>query len=72
MHRTLIFCNTVDSCRATEYAVREHCVHTNQALSEESEVVCYHGDMNSKEREVNLQLFREGICFFLHCYYDAI
>jgi superfamily II DNA/RNA helicase len=54
MHRTLIFCNTVDSCRATEYAVNDY------EKTEKESVCCYHGDMNSQEREASLASFREG------------
>jgi superfamily II DNA/RNA helicase len=56
MKRTLIFCNTIDSCRAVEYAINDTPIF--HALT-------YHGDMNSIEREENLKKFRNGICFFL-------
>jgi superfamily II DNA/RNA helicase len=49
MGRTLIFCNTISSCRAVEYAVNEY----NTALA-------YHGDMPSDERSNNLLKFRNG------------
>lgn len=51
MKRTMIFCNTVSSCRATEYFLNEdNFIHS----------VSYHGDLNSKQREENLGLFRSG------------
>lgn len=46
---TLVFCNTVASCRAAEHALAESGV-----LS-----LCYHGDLNSADREENLQRFRK-------------
>eukprot|EP01041_Mallomonas_annulata_P001027 gene1027-2015_t len=55
--RTLIFCNTVDSCRAVEYALNEGDIRC----------ICYHGDLNSKEREANLQTFRNGTENYLVC-----
>jgi superfamily II DNA/RNA helicase len=54
--RTLIFCNTIDSCRAVEYAIND---------SPLFHALTYHGDMNSIEREENLQKFRTGNSFFL-------
>jgi superfamily II DNA/RNA helicase len=47
---TVVFCNTVQSCRAAEHALAEGGI--------ESE--CYHGDLNSKARSENLGRFREG------------
>ena len=55
--KTLIFCNTVDSCRAVDYAMNEA----------EIESTTYHGDLNSREREANLQTFREGKYQFMVC-----
>jgi Lhr-like helicase len=49
--RTLIFCNTIDSCRAVDYAINEDPRH--KALS-------YHGDLNSQQRADNLDAFRNG------------
>ncbi|KAL7438433.1 hypothetical protein ACHAXH_003452, partial [Discostella pseudostelligera] len=46
---TLVFCNTVASCRAAEHALAESGV-----LS-----LCYHGELNSADREENLQKFRK-------------
>jgi superfamily II DNA/RNA helicase len=46
---TLVFCNTVASCRAAEHALAESGV-----LS-----LCYHGDLNSADREENLLKFRK-------------
>lgn len=48
--RTLIFCNSVDSVRAVQYFLSEA---GSPALS-------YHGDLNSRERESNLNSFRNG------------
>ena len=40
--KTLVFCNTVDSCRAVEHYARE------EGLA----AVCYHGDMPPEARQV--------------------
>ncbi|KAL3821801.1 hypothetical protein ACHAXA_008794 [Cyclostephanos tholiformis] len=45
---TLVFCNTVASCRAAEHALAESGVSS----------LCYHGDLNSADREGNLREFR--------------
>lgn len=45
---TLVFCNTVASCRAAEHALAESGVSS----------LCYHGDLNSADREANLREFR--------------
>ena len=45
---TIVFCNTVASCRAAEHALAESGVSS----------LCYHGDLNSSEREANLREFR--------------
>lgn len=55
--QTLIFCNTVTSCRAVEYALTEAGIDS----------LSYHGDLNSKEREENLQKFRDGAEQYLVC-----
>jgi superfamily II DNA/RNA helicase len=47
---TLVFCNTVSSCRAAEHALAESGVAS----------LCYHGDLSSDAREENLQLFRRA------------
>lgn len=49
--RILIFCNTVQSSRAVEYAINE-----DPAFH----AVSYHGELNSREREKNLDDFRSG------------
>lgn len=49
--RLLVFCNTVQSARAVEYAVNE---------DGSTNAVSYHGELNSKEREANLDKFRSG------------
>ena len=54
---TLIFCNTVASCRAVEYSLTEKDV---KCLS-------YHGDLNSREREANLEKFRKHEVQYLVC-----
>ena len=46
--RTLIFCNTVASCRAVEHTLREARVPT----------VCYHGAMPAEERAQSIEAFR--------------
>lgn len=47
---TLVFCNTVSSCRAAEHALAESGVVS----------LCYHGELNSDAREENLMKFREA------------
>ena len=47
---TLVFCNTVASCRAAEHALAEASIHS----------LCYHGELNSMERAENLKRFRES------------
>lgn len=47
---TMVFCNTVASCRAAEHALAEAGINS----------LCYHGEMNSMERSENLKLFRES------------
>lgn len=44
----LVFCNTVASCRAAEHALAEAGLAS----------LCYHGDLNSEDREHNLRQFR--------------
>lgn len=46
-HRVMVFCNTLDSCRAAEHRLRE------QGLS----TVCYHGDVPLEERKEALVKF---------------
>eukprot|EP00978_Attheya_sp_CCMP212_P009461 scaffold22356_cov53-Attheya_sp.AAC.13 len=45
---TLVFCNTVASCRAAEHALAEAGIQS----------LCYHGDLNSVDRAANLKRFR--------------
>jgi len=47
---TLVFCNTVSSCRAAEHALAESGVPS----------LCYHGDLKSDVREENLRQFRKA------------
>lgn len=47
---TLVFCNTVSSSRAAEHALSESGVTS----------LSYHGDLNSDDREANLQRFRKA------------
>ncbi|KAL7547338.1 hypothetical protein ACHAWF_010658, partial [Thalassiosira exigua] len=47
---TLVFCNTVASCRAAEHALAESGVGS----------LCYHGDLGSADREENLKAFRSA------------
>jgi len=55
--RTLLFCNSVASARAVQY----HLVEAGTpALS-------YHGDLNSREREANLDAFRNGTSHLMVC-----
>jgi len=54
---TLIFCNTVNSCRAAEHALTEAGIKSG----------CYHGEVNSIQRKENLGLFTEGKIKFLVC-----
>ena len=45
--RVMVFCNTLDSCRATEHYLREKEVHT----------LCYHGDVPLDGRRQAIQEF---------------
>jgi superfamily II DNA/RNA helicase len=47
---TLVFCNTVSSCRAAQHALAE--------AGQES--LCYHGELNSLARSENLERFRRA------------
>eukprot|EP00986_Skeletonema_menzelii_P019835 scaffold29339_cov148-Skeletonema_menzelii.AAC.3 len=47
---TLVFCNTVSSSRAAEHALSESGVTS----------LSYHGDLNSDDREANLERFRKA------------
>ncbi len=49
-NKCMIFCNTLDSCRAVEYTLSEASVP----------VISYHGGMNSAAREQNMLNFREN------------
>ena len=53
----MIFCNTIESCRAVEYSLSEAGI----------DISSYHGDLNSKEREANLDSFRRGLKQYLVC-----
>jgi superfamily II DNA/RNA helicase len=55
--RVMIFCNTVQSCRAAEHALKEISLNS----------VCYHGDMHSEERASSLEKFKSGEVSFLVC-----
>eukprot|EP00597_Dinobryon_sp_UTEXLB2267_P002903 CAMPEP_0170060226 /NCGR_PEP_ID=MMETSP0019_2-20121128/2230_1 /TAXON_ID=98059 /ORGANISM="Dinobryon sp., Strain UTEXLB2267" /LENGTH=446 /DNA_ID=CAMNT_0010265717 /DNA_START=381 /DNA_END=1718 /DNA_ORIENTATION=+ len=59
--RTLIFCNTIDSCRAVQYALND------DPSSSAVRAVSYHGDLNSREREANLEKLRSGEELFMVC-----
>jgi superfamily II DNA/RNA helicase len=47
---TMVFCNTVASCRAAEHALAESGI----------ESLCYHGDLGSTARVESLKAFRAG------------
>jgi len=47
---TLVFCNTVGSCRAAQHALAESGI----------ESLCYHGELNSAARAENLAIFRKA------------
>jgi len=47
---TMVFCNTVASCRAAQHALAEARI----------ESLCYHGELNSQARAENLKLFRQA------------
>jgi len=47
---TLVFCNTVASCRAAEHALAEAGLDS----------LCYHGELNSQARSENLERFRKA------------
>jgi len=54
---TLVFCNTVSSCRAAEHALAEAGLQS----------LCYHGELNSNARADNLIQFRKGNTPILVC-----
>lgn len=54
---TLVFCNTVSSCRAAEHALAEAGI----------ESLSYHGELNSIARSENLAAFRDGNPSLLVC-----
>lgn len=54
---TLVFCNTVASCRAAEHALVEAGV----------QCLCYHGELNSLARADHLRTFREARVGVLVC-----
>ncbi|EFJ43504.1 hypothetical protein VOLCADRAFT_121417 [Volvox carteri f. nagariensis] len=49
--KVLVFCNTVDSCRAVEHFARE----------EGLPCVCYHGEMPSEERQESMATFAAAV-----------
>jgi superfamily II DNA/RNA helicase len=51
VNKTMIFCNTIDSCRAVAYFL--------DAQSTNKPCLSYHGEINSKERSRNMEIFRE-------------
>ena len=55
--RTMIFCNTVGSCRAVEHFLAE----------QRFPALCYHGEMNSAERRENIAVFKAGKVASLVC-----
>lgn len=57
--KTIVFCNTVQSCRAVDFGLREAERNFN--------IFCYHGDMNSAEREASLATFRNATSAVLVC-----
>ncbi|KAJ1415827.1 P-loop containing nucleoside triphosphate hydrolase protein [Ochromonadaceae sp. CCMP2298] len=68
--RTLIFCNTVASCRAVEFAINQDSTVGGSFAGvggEQIRAVSYHGDLNSAEREANLKRFRAGDEQYLVC-----
>ncbi len=81
-NRTMIFCNTIDSARAVEYALndgmkaKEIYTPDNDSVSggfkdsfssHTVHAISYHGEMNSRERETNLNRFRTGENQYLVC-----
>ena len=54
---TLVFCNTVASCRAAEHALAEAGLKS----------LCYHGELNSSARAENLEKFRLAETSILVC-----
>lgn len=49
--KLLVFCNTIDSCRAVDHAINE---------DGDFKSLCYHGDMSSIERQSSMDAFRNG------------
>eukprot|EP01032_Pedospumella_encystans_P020912 gene20912-23745_t len=71
--RTLIFCNTVQSCHAVEYAINQDAVAGGSFSGEgdggndEIHATSYHGELNSIERAKNLEKFRSGEEQYMVC-----
>lgn len=61
--RTMVFCNTIDSCRALAY----HLEMSSSSDIRRDLFASYHGDLKSDERERNLEDFRDGHCQYLIC-----
>eukprot|EP01116_Phalansterium_solitarium_P022362 TRINITY_DN7353_c0_g1_i1.p1 TRINITY_DN7353_c0_g1~~TRINITY_DN7353_c0_g1_i1.p1 ORF type:complete len:744 (+),score=249.24 TRINITY_DN7353_c0_g1_i1:92-2323(+) len=55
--KTIVFCNTVDSCRSTDYFLVEQGYRT----------ACYHGDILPKPRDANWETFVSGHASVLVC-----
>jgi superfamily II DNA/RNA helicase len=70
--RTLIFCNTVASCRAVEFAINQDAIAGGSFAGADEEgayedregggirATSYHGELSSTERHDNLDRFRSG------------
>lgn len=61
--RTMIFCNTIDSCRALSH----HLEMSTIIDIPHHLFASYHGDLKSEDRGKNLLDFRKGHCQYLIC-----
>ena len=70
-HKTLVFCNTIDSCRAVDYYMRDPSSYSyldrEAGLQIVNSVVSYHGGLNSREREANIDRLRNGTAEIMVC-----
>jgi superfamily II DNA/RNA helicase len=71
-YKTLVFCNTIDSCRAVEYYMRDPTTYgsmigVNAVEDVIDTVACYHGELNSRERLANLDSLRNGTAKYMVC-----
>lgn len=55
--KTMVFCNTVASCRAADFAIREA---FGIYEDDDDRVLCYHGEMMQVDRQKSIEKFRQN------------